>query len=251
MEDTITDLQKKDDDLLVVAESEDGAIIETTLEILPDDVVVEEQSTLLEDERAGPIMDVSVKMVQILFLVNALMAFMAIMLGTVPYFMLRLTPAAIYVMGGLWAVCVLSYAFMLAIQSRVFVFMWFFLLCMALGATCAVVRDAAPLQIAAVVFLQSIGVVLYTAVSPRELSTRLAVALMLATGLACWLIGIYAFVTQQDWISAGIVIALSVLFAAYSGLQIHHVNRHALTKERMLKAVINFYGDPVLFCIKF
>lgn len=251
LEEFADSLLKKDDDatILDVDPYTGDLLIETSISDLPGEIV---PSTLLEDERDQMLMDILVRMTRILFLVNALMAFVAIMIGTVPYFVLLTLPkeAALYTTIAFGAYCVGLYFVMLATHELSFTIAWMFTLCMTLGAASAVVRDVAPLQAATIVFMQSIAVVMYTAYSRRKVKVWVATTAMLVVGLIVWVIGIYAFIEQQDWISGGVVLALSVAFAAYSGLQVRYIDRYSLSKKDMTRAVVNFYGDPILWVFR-
>jgi hypothetical protein len=240
---------KKDDDATIINVDEytGDILLESSLDDLPYEVV-NIPSTLLLDESNQIAMDVMVRIIRILFLVNALLSFLTIMMGIVPFYILLTMPVNIarYVTIGLAVGCTLTYLLMLISKSQVVILIWMFLVCMTMGSICAVLKDIIPIQIATAVFMQSISIVFYTALSRRKLKVWLSIIIMIVVGLLTWTIGIYAFINQQDWISAGIAFILTFLFAVYSGLEIHYVDRYNLAKDSILSAIVKFYGDPVL-----
>lgn len=252
----VESLFKKDDDATIydVDNITGDLIIETRLDELPDEMydVTPTDSTLLEDELYGESMDIYVRMMQIVFLTNAMLAFMAITIGIVPYMLLSIVnhAVAIYFFIGVCVACAISYILMVGLQRQFMVIIWAFTLCITLGSTSAVLNEFAPLQTATVVFLQSITLVAYTSISRRQIKVGLAVLMMVGTGIIAWTIGIYAFVEQQDWVSAAIVLVLVLFFSLYSGWQAENIDRYSLSQKDMINAIVHFYGDVVLSPLK-
>jgi hypothetical protein len=250
MEETVEILLKKDDDATILEYDPFGGLLVETELTQVDGLILDQADPAPDDP--PEFMDVFVRMVQVVFLVNAVLAFCAILLGIVPYFLLMLVPdkIALYAtlgVGGLFAV---AYLVMLIVQRQWIMIACGFVLTMFLGALAALLRDAAPLQLATAVFMQSMTVTLYVAFSRRGIEPWVAGVAMLVAGVATWAVGIYAFVEQQDWTAGAVVLVLIALFAIYSSLEIYFIDRFSLSDEHLTQAVVCFYGDPVYIFLR-
>ena len=252
MEEIVSLIKKKDEDAVVVEidHENDLVTIDSTFQIESDEIYeVQEPTLMLEDEMDAPMTNVIVQIVYALFLTNAVVAFIAITLGIAPYLLLKTVSYqnALYILYGLLATNVVIYFIMVWLKSKPVIVIWVVSLSMLLGAIGAIINDFAPLQIATIVFMQSISIVLYTLISPKKIKTWVSMVIMMFIGVATWSLGLYAFIKQQDWISAGVVFALQVIFAVYSTIQVKYADRYSLSDNHMTQAIANFYSDPIYF----
>lgn len=255
-EETLENLLKKDPDLGIRYDPDDPGI--TIIESdLPDlDFLIEGELTpvdddygltLFEKEENQVMMNVYVRIIQIIFLVNVVVAFTIILLGVVPYMLIINIPknAGMYILIGLCVTSMIFYFLMAYFKSKPWIAIWVLLVALTLGAASAVIDDVAPLQAVTIIFAQSISMVVYTSISRRKIKVWLSIFLMIFAGICVWLIGIYSFVKQQDWISAGVILGLSFVFALYSGMEVFYSDNYSLSEEHMTNAIISFYCDPV------
>jgi len=248
LEDVLKSLTKKDDDAQVTDITSDGIEFTTTN---PDAMhrsfqVVEEDKVLLDDGYV----DVDARMLLTVFASNAALGYVVVILGFIPYCLVQLLEPKVsrmYLLAGLGGAFLLSYLLMLVFKRVVFILLWMFIVFWVAGTAAAVMRNIFPLQFGALIFIQSVAVLLYVGIAKRQVSTVKAVALEYALGIVTWLVGIYAFVEQQDWLYGGIALAIVLLSPLYHYFQIEHINRFSLDRKHLTNAVVHFYGDAVLY----
>ena len=258
MQEILAPLKKKDPDLSIsdFNEEDDTYTINTVLDfndINNNNEISKVDDSMLKNEMNRPsITAIHVQITLILFLTNATIAFSTLTLGMAPYSLLRLLPKqiALYVFISLISTNVLLYLLMIWLKNAPSIIIWASSLILTMGSLCAVLDDIAPLQIAAIIFAQSILVALYTIISPRHIKPWLASLLMIMVGVGVWAIGIYAFIKQADWISAGIIFGLITIFAIYSSIQILYADRYTLSYNNITQAITNFYADPLYFVLR-
>lgn len=125
------------------------------------------------------------------------------------------------------------------------VFMCLFLIELSLvcGFTAVALSALAPIQLMATLFAQSISILGYTAVSTRYIDLKKSTLLLILVTIVCWLIGIFAFIEDEDWVSAVVVLVLAWLVSIYYVLQIKYSNRYHLNNK--IESISNMYADPV------
>ena len=254
--DLLLELNKKDDDLQVL-EGEGGheMLIITSIpefdELMLEEV--EEEQNMLVDEAQGPRMDIWVKVTRVIFMVNTMVSAL-VLTGFIPYqFLLNDERIYIrYVLLGIWiTICLTLYVCMAIwrrarLASTLFVF-WAISYYALVIDIAAIIEDFAPLQFALVTFAQSLYVIVYTIYSPSYVDAWKSFYIMLIMGLLAWAMGLYAFIEQQDWVPATLLLIASVLSAAYSAVEIHYVTRYSVSWEDCVEAVIRFYTDPIIW----
>jgi hypothetical protein len=200
--------------------------------------------------------DVLVRIVKLLFMVNGTLG-LCIATGYMPYQFLvldeRRTVSMVLCITGA-SVGLLLYAGMLVlVRLR---YMWPATLLFSLWAMNAYVvavalaaslRNLAPLQMAMIVALQSFGVLVYAAWNRAHIDAWRALYLMLGLGFIGWALGIYAYVVEWDWISAVVLLFASIGSALYCAMQIPRVSRYRLDRDDMIRAVVEFYGEPAVY----
>ncbi len=151
----------------------------------------------------------------------------------------------------LQAICFIAMLF--ARKRHVNVAFGFYIAWVIIGApivSCIAVLlgNAAPFQFLAIVFMQSLAVVIYTKMSPRMISTIHALIYMLVASVVVWGISIASFVIEHDWLAGTVVLILSVAAAAYHAFQIRVSEAHGynMSWDDTVLSIIQFYGDPVL-----
>ena len=245
MADFVESLIKKDPDAVIIDISKDGTefIIQSDLVDMPMDF----EEIVETPELIDPYTKTNVKVVRVIFTGNAIIAYMSIIFGIIPYMGLELisVPTRDYILWSLVAVTGVVYVLMAVFKNMSSIICFAFFLSFTLGAACAHLNNMALLQAGLIVFAQSMTVAIITTKFTRELKIWQTVISMLVVGLVVWLVGIYAFVEQHDWVSAGILAAFNVVFTIYSFIQIKYIDRYSLSKDNLTIAMANFYTDPI------
>lgn len=257
--DLLKSLNKKDDDLEVLDIGHGGIEFTTSnpeavarsFEIIDEDAPI---STLLEDERESGYVDVEARMIQTVFSTNAALGYVVVILGFIPYCLVQLMEPRVsqtYLLAALGGAFLLTYALMLLFKRVFFVLLWMFVVLWVAGTAAALTRNIFPLQFGALIFIQSVAVLIYVGIAKRQVSTVKAVALEYVLGIATWLVGIYAFVEQQDWLYGVIALGIVLVSPLYHYFQIEHIGRFSLDTQHLTNAVVHFYGDLLyIFCCK-
>jgi hypothetical protein len=259
------DVSKKDDDARLVRDREGVIYLETTENLGPAAVTVSSTppppsaaSTLIEDSASQPAVDVRVQVVQNMFLAHMLLMLATLLLGTPFYFMQAPRMALVIVL-----VCVmcagfpLSYALMLwwrksNVQGAAIAYLaWCMNFIVAVGCVAHLAGNVAVFQWVAVVWAQSIAVIVYAKLTPRgNMYTSHAMLYMAFASLIVWGISIALFYVDHDWLSAGLVLGFAALCIVYHGHEMRACEaRYNASWEDAALSVVQFYGDPVLYVV--
>jgi len=124
---------------------------------------------------------------------------------------------------------------------------WVACMSLLIGAVASLVGNPAPIQLAAIVWGQSLAIVLYAKYSPVMLSLYYSAAYMSLATLIIWGISIAAFVVQKDWISAVAILCVSAGCVVWNTLQIWLCEEHRdynLGWDDGVLSIVQFYGSP-------
>jgi len=262
--DLLVELNKKDDDLQVIENNTDKqyVIVQTDLPMFDDEEPdnmnnpLAIDSNLISNEIHGPAIDVLTRVIRVMFMINALLSCF-VLTGFVPYQFLVLDETRIVSIVVFIITSIISTTFYILMgifsehrHALVLFVLWVFPYYTAVISFAGILRNFAPLQLGLVTALQSFSIVLYTVINPVNVDPWKSFYVMLIMGLVGWLSGIYAFIVQRDWISAIILLVASVASAAYSAIQIKHVTRYSVSEKDYIKAIIQFYADPLVYVIE-
>lgn len=275
----LTSLLKKDPDAQVVEVTHANTgltqlYLETDQDgerLIPDDVLANDAPSLhlpslgdphlIENAASEPLMDVEVQLVYYTFIVSAGVSFVAMILSSVPYWLLSVDETRAVAAAALWAFAIIAaalYALLAAVFHRLtrhhralllWLFVgWVFSATMATGALAAVLRKLAPIQFVTVIWVQSVTMIAYAKLSFRYVSPTWAMCYMLLSTLVVWGVCIYAFVVENDWISGCVVLLLGVAMVAYHTAEIRAIQGrgYAVSAEDRIDAVMRYYVDPLL-----
>lgn len=260
MNELLVSLKKKDPDLVVVEHSENHLVVESdAISEAPDGTERVEGSNdpplpnLFKDENNTPATHISVRVIRSIFIVNAGFAFMGMLVGLVPYFVLRYDVSVMglgIAMGLVGASQFVAYVLMYFVKDQFYtvplIGIWMFLVIVFLDIWGALVRTLAPFQAFTIAFCQSLSVLIYCFLSHRKINVVWALGIMCGTGLVPWLCGIYAFIRDNDWITAFVLFLFCVIgFALYSANQIRLVGRFNVSREDLVRAVVHYYTDAI------
>jgi len=243
----IEELSKKDDNLRVIEESDTVLVFETDVDLGQ----VSEDEDTFEPET---MMNIFVRIIRVIFVTHTVLATMITLVGFLPdEFLVVQEPAKVAVFS---LICTLLmslglYIAMIVLREHEYAlsifYFWGFSAFLVSVSLAGVLRDISPLQFSMCVAMQSASVLIYTYISPKNVDPWRSYYIMLLVGLFGWMTGLYVFIKEQDWITAAVLLVLIVLSAAYSAVQIHYVTRYHLGEKELIKAIIQFYSDPVIY----
>lgn len=111
-----------------------------------------------------------------------------------------------------------------------------------LGFLSASVYNIAPLQCLLVWWAQSLAMIVYTRLSPRNVDRGTAVSAMLFASAVVWSASIYAFLIEKDWIVSGVMIVWAALLACYNVWQIANVkDNFGMSWEDVVHVCAQYY----------
>lgn len=116
------------------------------------------------------------------------------------------------------------------------------------SAVAILLANVAPFQLLAMIWAQTVVIVVYTKLSPRMIKTEYALIFMVAITFVVWAISIAAFVIEHDWLSGSVILILGLATSVYHAFQIRISEAHGynVSWEDTVLSIVQFYGDPVL-----
>lgn len=254
MDNLLKGLVKKDPDLQVIEHSEDHLVIESALmETPPVGTMAAEpvEVPLLAHETKGPLVQIPVQIVRIIHIVNALYTVLMTCWGLLIALAFEYDVSRIGLIVGFSMFTTLSmiaYVVMYFIRDPFYcvpaIALWMFLLFMALNTLSALMHNMAVFQAIAIILCQSLSILVYCAQSPRGLKLLWAFGIMCGAGMIPWLLGLYAFIKNNDWITAVVLFFGGVIgSAAYATYQIQGVHRFNTSRGDLVRAVVHNYTD--------
>lgn len=110
------------------------------------------------------------------------------------------------------------------------------------ASTVLLTRHVIAIQMTLLFLLQSFSVMAYAKLSPRNIDTFYAVALMFVVTLMGWAISIYTFVIDNDWTGGIVVLGISFVAIAFHGWKIHTIDGYySVSWEDIQLSIIEFY----------
>lgn len=125
--------------------------------------------------------------------------------------------------------------------------------CCYVGILALMLGDLAPIQYTLMMFLASMSIVGYTLVNPKSptlLSMRVCGFITSMSCVVGWLVGIYIYIEQQDWIVGLFTLLIGLLSCVYFVFQVNQTlhcdaDRYRYNQNNKLESVVNFYSDPL------
>jgi hypothetical protein len=235
----------------------EGLLASDTLAIPPTPIV---NTALLAQDARTRQQDVIVSVLYVVFLVDAGFWFVApTMMGSAAYFLYT----AHALPSNYWLVpfCVLgttliiAYCVLMTVRVRdqrsgglvISALLLWQLSCMPLvGMASALLGNTALLQLCMIFSSQSMAVVVATEVKRHEIDLLFNGLLMLVASCLCMLVGVYAFLAENDLWSALGILCVSLLSIGYKLATCRWASaRFMATPESKLEAVRCFYTDAV------
>lgn len=242
----LDEIQKKDSDAEIVETTSTGYIIKTTLDLgspLPEEVG--------EESLIFPHINASIRIVRHTFVCLALISFIISLYGIVPlYLLLKDYIISISLLCSSLFMSVLFYVFLFLVENTkwglptfiMYIFNIYIVLCSLAG----VLHSLAPFQGCLILFIECLSIILLGFCFKDNVKVNYAIFTMMGSGLIFWGVGIFAFLTENDWISSGVLFILCIVaFPLYAGLQIHRINSNLYHTKEVDRVLIRFITDPI------
>lgn len=269
---SLANAQKKDDDLKLLETDSGEMYVETnqslygTTQMSPcstpssfglmksaSDFVTDD--SMMDNVVGDPLPDIRVQSITFMFLSNFAVLMSWIIVSALFYSLMNSIPVVIpivlvsifSVLFSVWYIVMLVTRKEYPVAARVALGMFVFSGAVMFWSITALAHNFAAILFLILPAFQSMSVVAYAKISPRFISTVKAMAIMLLTSILTWLVFIFTFVTQQDWIGGSVVGILSLFIILYHGYQIRIIEgRYNVSWNDIQLSVIQFYGDPCL-----
>lgn len=220
-----------------------------------DDPVLEILNPNLLDPTEGPMDDVGVQIIRVIFGSSSVhMAFVTILSLTIWAYGSAVGPynekAAIGTMAGLVFITLLFLNWLKKSWVAMFPMVIFLIeLSILVGFSAVRLSALAPIQFTVTLFAQSISILGYTTVNTRYIDLKKSTMLLIFVTILCWLIGVFAYIEDEDWILSIITLVGSWLSIIYYILQIKYSNRYHMNQK--IEAISNLYTDIIDIIWKF
>lgn len=253
-EQLLDELNKKDDDLKVLEnnQKEGYVVVESSIDFSTEDSINDD---LMENDSNDIHMDVFVRIIRYMFFVTGLISGF-VSTGCIPFYFLvkdetQIVSIIIFILTSIVSTVfyILMTVFVEHRHALVFFVLWIFPYYSAVFSFAAIIENIAPLQFAMICCMQSCSIIVYSIVSPRMIDVWKSFYIMVSVGVLGWILGLFAFITEQDWVSATLLGVVMILTSVYMAFQIQFVNRYSLAEKDLIKAVIQFYADPLRYII--
>lgn len=263
----VQELLKKDEDTQIqeIKDSGGAFVITTDVDLEEAGMVVRQGPTLgdlvddelLARERKRRLVPVEIRMVRFVFGIQMMTALFVATLGYIVYYILNYdeTRHVARIAFVVSFVCVgLEYAAMVATRTlpdyvvAPLLLLFIFTVAVWCGALSSIAHNIVPLQSCASVMVQSCAVYAYTLEEPgNQVVDPLYVGGYMAVGhVVAWLVGIFVFVRQSDWVWALALLGFGMGYAMYGVWQIANITRYCLSQRDRMMALVHFYIDPVV-----
>lgn len=213
----------------------------------------------LFEVKSSNLPDIYVQLLFYVFTGNLLFGFVAIMIGTIPYYDYHLV--YVQTLHGLIGAAIAAGLFYVLLFAGA----WYggpriilgaaFPLVVAIGLLAGfaskLAGDLIFLQFLVISCVQSFAVIIYTRISPRAIALVPVWLFMILATVAVWCIFIYAFVVQLDWLSGGILLGVAFLLSLYNVFYIHRGKlRYDASWRSGVTAFARYYCEVPLFLCK-
>lgn len=222
--------------------------------------------SMLEDREEIESMVVPMEVIYLMYLGNALfMGGIMLCLGTFWMFVFERMPYTgqwewirYTVMGVTWGIFACLYCMLMWIDTKTIggsvalLLSWQVSAMLAVASLAAFLQHQAPLHVCAIVFLQSLMVVVYTYTQKRDPSAMLVFLLMFMVTLIQWAVSSFVFgitgVHSDGHVPSMIVLIIGMITCVYHAFHIryiavHNVRQYFLSDKSRLEALRDLYTD--------
>jgi hypothetical protein len=209
-----------------------------------DDNNEEDENFVIEDS------SVTVQIIRFLFIANTAFCFVVCIWGIIPYYLLRFDApqlALIIILVITLVFFVLTYGLLFYYcEQPILLIVWMFFLFMLINVMAAILRSLSPFQAVAICFVQQLGVLGYCFVAKRSLTVIWTIVVTLIPALCMWLLGLYAFLQEQDWISSVVLLVIFVIgVSAYNTYEIYLIGQKRFHVKENIRVLSFYYTDSL------
>ena len=249
MEDALFQIQKKDDDSKFSIDTDGTYMVDTTIAELPEGLHYE----LIDDDEIEVAYNAKVTILQQIFLFNAFLMFIITVLGQFVYGWSEKVPVHVIniITIVIASLVVLLYIGMAILRYNVLIVSWTISIAVMNGLVSRIMGNDIFTQMFTILLMQNISVVIHLLYVNRDFKWYYVALTATISGIVMWLIGIVGYVLEDDWKLAGGVLALTIVFAIYLGLQTKFASRYTgVTQKETYNGLVNFYTDPICLFVE-
>ena len=251
----LRDARKKDEDARLLKQGDDlylesSAIPPSLVASSSTPIGVEEETSLLETTALAPMPDMHVTTLYNLFLMHhVILLTIAALSFPIYYFSPVLHIVVIALLPIASVFCVACYLVMQLIVKRnlqaaiAFMAGWIVCLIVIVGTISNLLQNTAPIQLVVMLFAETVAMIAYCKLSPRQIKTFSAACYMAGAALLVWAASIASFIVERDWPSALVILFLAALFTAHHTFAIHRHASYSYNSswQDALTGIVQFY----------
>jgi hypothetical protein len=200
-----------------------------------------------EKEVKAPIQDVYVTLLFYMFSCNLFLTLGAIFLASIPYynyFGITLTKEGFLISGCCFIVLYIAFFLSMAFKqikvSMFFGAVWWISFAFFIGFFSAMIYNIALIQWLLISWAQSVAMIAYIRSIKIEWYTTLFI--LSFTSTLVWIVSIYGFVIENDWIMGGIIASMSALLIVYNMWQLGNVKgKFDLSWDQSVMVCMQYY----------
>lgn len=202
---------------------------------------------LVKNTPPSPIQDVYITLLFYMFMCNLFLTLGAILLASIPYynyFGLQLTKEGFLITG--CCSIILYVAFFLSVSYKqikvamVVGGLWWLSFAFFVGFFCAMIYNIALIQFLLISWAQSAAMIVY--IRSIRMEWYLTLVILSFVSMIVWVISIYGFVIENDWIMSGVIASLAGLLVAYNMWQLKNVKgKFDLSYEQSILVCLQYY----------
>lgn len=203
-----------------------------------------EETFVIEDS------SVVVRIIRNLFISNSAYCFVICIWGIIPYYLMRFDASQLVI---IILSIVVSILFTVTYVSLFFwpeepipLIVWMFFLFMLINVLAAALKSLSPFQAVGICFAQQLGVLSYCFLAKRTLTVVWTIIVTFIPALATWLLGLYVFLKEQDWISSIVLFVVFVIgVSAYNSYEIYLIGQKRFHLKENIKVLNYYYTDSL------
>lgn len=249
----LRDARKKDEDARLLQQGNEIYLESAALppsSSMPIGVEEEEPPSLLETTAFSPMPDMHVTTLYHIFLMHHIILLTIAALSFPIYYFsptLHIVVLALLPIASVFCVaCFITMQILVKTNlqaSIAFMAGWLVCLIVIVGTVSNLLQNTAPIQLIIMLFAETVAMIAYCKLSPRQIKTFSAACYMAAAGLLVWAVSIASFIVEGDWPSALVILCLACIFTAH---HVHAVHRHASHSynsswQDALTGIVQFY----------
>jgi FtsH-binding integral membrane protein len=200
-----------------------------------------------ETPQSRPIQDPYVTLLFYMFTCNLFLTLGAILLASIPYynyFGLTQTREAFLGTGCatifFYILFFLSMSFKRIKTAMVLGSLWWISFSLFIGFLSALIYNIALIQWLLICWAQSVAMIAY--IKSIKIQEYLTVCILTVASVAVWLVSIYGFVVENDWIMSGVIAGMGALLVAYNMWQVKNVKgKFDLSWDQSVLVCLQYY----------